>query len=254
MTEQEERRILLVEDNPDFSKTAKKCLQERAYEVRHAQDYVQANAILLAQDTSGFSGVISDCFFPEETGSGKRSLGLALVDKMLATDESGKRIEDYEKAFEKIMDLDDELRTYVRIVGSHSSEDPKNNPIFKAASTASRVSREVGAIVTKNTLAMVCKEEASRFKDHYKALRDAIEKDESNQPLGIAVAELADELKLPVVLATSTNHHDSLTQPIQNYTRWPLVDCSTNYPNEKDTAYFWSRVLNCLERRIGESK
>ncbi|MFA5992837.1 MAG: hypothetical protein WC796_03975 [Candidatus Pacearchaeota archaeon] len=94
--------------------------------------------------------------------------------------------------------------------------------------------------------------EATAPKDYYTDLRTAIEKDEANQPLGILVAELADQLGLPVVLATSTHHHDSLTHPIIAYSeyKWPLIDCGQNSPNEKATPEFWSRVLNCLEEKL----
>lgn len=43
-----------------------------------------------------------------------------------------------------------------------------------------------------------------------------MEESESNQPLGVLIAEEARVRGIPFVLATSTYHHDELTQPIQD--------------------------------------
>ena len=90
-------------------------------------------------------------------------------------------------------------------------------------------------------------------KDYYSALMKAMEESEANQPLGLLVAERADELSLPFILATSTYHHDILTQPVHDYASvkgWTLVDCEPNRGDDKASPEFWERVFSELERKL----
>ena len=96
-------------------------------------------------------------------------------------------------------------------------------------------------------------EENPEIRDYFGSFREAMQKNPSNQPLGILVAEKCEELKIPFVLATSTYHHDALTQPIQNYCqtkRWTLVDCNQNKSDEKANPEFWNRVYDSLVREV----
>ena len=55
--------------------------------------------------------------------------------------------------------------------------------------------------------------------------------------------------KIPFVLATSTYHHDELTQPIASYcsrNKWTLIDCKEYNPNEKVETSFWQRAYEAL--------
>ncbi len=95
--------------------------------------------------------------------------------------------------------------------------------------------------------------EARRYAP-YQILEQAVRRDEANQPLGILIGEQAEALGIPFVLATSTNHHDELTQPIQNYAGrrgWKLVDCSPGSEQDKTNEAYWQRAMGELERRMG---
>jgi hypothetical protein len=242
-------QILVVEDNPDFMTAAAmhftnpdvnaipifaNCFDEAEYKLQNQK----------------FNGVITDCFFPRNS-SNDTSLGKQVIEKMLATDETAQRVERYTEVLSQFIDLaDPELRTYVRSMASESEEsDPMKNPVVRAIKQVNMLGKEVASHIAKNTLGMVCKSRPYEFRDHYEALAQAMQKDPANQALGILVAEKAEELGIPKILATSTHHHDALTQPIQNYCgkrNWALVDCSQNNPNEKATPEFWKRAYEEL--------
>ena len=89
--------------------------------------------------------------------------------------------------------------------------------------------------------------------DHFWAMEQAMKRNEDNQPLGVLVAEELEKRNIPFVLATSTYHHDVLTQPIQDYCSkrgWQLIDCNPNNEHEKATPEFWERCYNSLEIRL----
>lgn len=86
-------------------------------------------------------------------------------------------------------------------------------------------------------------------KDYITKLVLAMKWDPSNQPLGVLVADECKQRGIPVVLATSTYHHDSLTQLVQNYVGRigvPLVDCYPEKAHEKATPEFWARAYREL--------
>ncbi|MFA5992838.1 MAG: hypothetical protein WC796_03980 [Candidatus Pacearchaeota archaeon] len=132
MTEQAEKRILLVEDNTDYSTAAIECLQGRGYQLRHAQDYLQAHEALLARTPSGFNGVITDCFFPEITGSGTKTSGLELVDRMQRSDKTEMRVLETLEKLGAIITLDPELRKIARAYFIHNAGNCEENPTFRA--------------------------------------------------------------------------------------------------------------------------
>ena len=95
--------------------------------------------------------------------------------------------------------------------------------------------------------------EYNRDSDPYRRLEKAIERSPSNQPLGILVGEILKTQGIPFVLATSTHHHDSLTQPIQDYCSrrgWRLLDCPRDQPEQKATPEFWRRAYSSLETEM----
>jgi len=88
--------------------------------------------------------------------------------------------------------------------------------------------------------------------DSYHAIELAMKESADNQPLGILLAEKAEEQEIPFVLATSTNHHGLLTQPITDYAykkAWTLIDCVPNTEG-KASPEFWERAYNSLEKRL----
>ena len=205
-------KILLVEDVAQYQDVAQKYLVSRGNDVALAKDYSEAMDRLKNPD---FDGVITDCFFPELTGSGNREIGYQAIQKMLASDPTGRKTTPTAKAIEKVGNL---------------------------------LGTEAVKQIVKNAHA----DYRSKV-DLYWALEQAVKEDETKQPLGILIAEKSEELGLPFILATSTYHHDELTQPIQNYVSrrgWRLVDCGPNSENEKGTPQFWERAFSELERKL----
>ena len=157
----------------------------------------------------GITGVITDVFFPQRGGSGVRDEGLALVQRMRD------------------------------VLGE--SDTCTARAITQVGNT---VGIEAAKLFTRNAGRKYAQEV-----DKLWALEKAIEEDEANQPLGLLVAEQAQQLGIPFVLATSTYHHDILTQPVQDYCGkkgWTLVDCGPNSVDEKSNARFWERVFDVL--------
>jgi CheY-like chemotaxis protein len=75
------KQILLVEDNQEYTKTAREYLESRDLAVAHAKDYSEAVAQL--RNPNQFNGVITDLFFPNRTGSNSISLGINLVNRLI---------------------------------------------------------------------------------------------------------------------------------------------------------------------------
>ncbi len=250
------QEILVVEDNKEFMGGCSVgfCNPDINAVPIFASDYDEA---IKRIESRRYNGAIIDCFFPKTTGTGEREIGRVAIEKMLATDTRGQRIEAYEKFLENSFDKNDpELRRIIRYIGSISEQKP-------LASAVVQVVKLVGAI-DKEKIGKILKDDAKwlfkgieNFKDYYLELRNALEADEHNQALGILVAEECQARGIPFVLATSTYHHDALTQPIQNYcgnNSWQLVDCSTRNPNEKAQASFWQRAYDALLREMGGSR
>ncbi len=250
-------RILLVEDNPRYASSAEQYLASRGQGVALAR---RIQAVTLARDYSEamdklrnpeFDGMITDCFFPEITGRGATSLGQTLVRRMADSDPHERKITQGLETLGKYVDLEDPLvKSYARFAAAVYSPD---SPVFKAVETVfNSLGKQGATLAFKNTIELSYSEHRLP-RDYYGALMKAMEESEANQPLGILVAERADELALPLVLATSTSHHDLLTQPVQNYASrrgWILVDCGPNREDDKASAEFWQRAFSELERKL----
>lgn len=241
--------ILVVEDNYDFFQAAAMFFTRPEVNAipDFANDYSQAMHKL---DRGKYDGAMIDCFFPEEAGSDKRELGKVAIDKMLSTDIRGQRVEEYDKFFSQFLDYNDpELRKIARYIGSIAEKNPEHYSPALAIRAVGNISRDVIGRILKEDSNLLFQNRVKDFKDYYDELRKALEKDPANQALGILVAEEAEKMGIPLVLATSTYHHDALTQPIQNYCQrrgWLLVDCSQGKPDEKATPEFWKRVYETL--------
>ena len=233
-------RLLIVEDNPEYRKGARDFFDSISVNPVYAADYNSAIQNLYAAPTSS---AMIDCFFPKETGSNDISLGREVVERMAQSDPREMQIREGLKSLEPCIDLNDpEMRKYARfMVGGHY--DSLLRTIAKMSETFEKT---LMTHFVKNTMRGTYREDSAR--DYYRALMEAMEQSEANQPLGIEVAERATELKIPLVLVTSTYHHDILTQPVQNYAGsrgWKLIDC--NAPNEKATPAFWQRSYDALK-------
>jgi CheY-like chemotaxis protein len=207
-------RILVVEDNSRFREGANKYLSMRGdIRVAYATNYDEAIREIYAEPR--LDGAIIDCFFPKIAGSGDLTFGHEAIKRLIASDPRGRKTSTVAKALTKVGDL----------LGGDFAK-------FAAKNTGVNYSGEV---------------------DNYWALEQAMKESESNQPLGILVAERAGELGVSFILATSTYHHDELTQPIQDYASrkgWRLVDCGLNSEHEKETPEFWARAFGELKETL----
>ncbi|MBU1135325.1 MAG: hypothetical protein KKG13_02290, partial [Nanoarchaeota archaeon] len=207
------------------------------------------------------SGAIIDCFFPERKLSFIKdvSLGKYAVEKMALSDPRESKIVEGLKVLKEYVDLEDpDMMNYARFLVNESSrsyDDISQNPIFLAIKQVSILDgpeKEVATLAAKQSLGLSY-DEKNAPKDYYGALMKAMEESEANQPLGILVAERASELDIPFILATSTYHHDILTQPIQDYAsrnEWTLVDCGPNKEDDKASPEFWERAFRELEKKL----
>ena len=244
-------KILLVEDNPRYASSAEEYLASRSHFVALAKDYSQAIDRLTNPE---FDGMITDCFFPENTGSGNTTLGKELVRKMAKSDSRERKIIEGLEVLGQYVDLEDPaMLKYARsLIGTSQERDISQSAIGMALKQVSKLGKEAATFIAKETLGRAYRENRTP-KDHYGTLMKAIEDSEANQPLGILIAERADELGLPFILATSTYHHDALTQPVQDYASgkgWRLVDCGPNREDDKASPEFWERALSELERKL----
>jgi CheY-like chemotaxis protein len=242
------KKILLIEDNPKYASSAEQYLASRSYDVALARDYSQAISRLTNPE---FDGMIADCFFPESIGSGNINLGKELVGRMAKSDSHEKKITEGLEILGQYVDLEEQdTKKYARLAADLFQP---NSAVFKALElVATKVDKQIATHAFKETLQLIYRE-YSAPKDYYGALLKAMEESEANQPLGILVAEKADELNLPFILATSTYHHDILTQPVQNYASkkgWKLVDCGPNKEDDKASPEFWERATGELERKL----
>jgi len=248
-------RILVVEDNPRYREGADKYFsRQTSLETAYAIDYDSAIPLLPGDPRQ--DGVISDVFFPKKTGSGDITLGKEAIKKMAELDSQYRAIQDVLDEVGKYVKIDDELREYLVNFASSVSVDkefvkPKDSPVILAIiKVGETLGPEAATHIAKNSLGVAYKiKDRDSRPDYFGALEKAMQESEANQPLGILIGERADELDIPFILATSTHHHDILTQPVQNYTGkkgWHLIDCIPGEEDEKATPEFWKRVYECL--------
>lgn len=248
--------ILVVEDNPAFRKGAEKYFASRSdVQVVYASDFNTARGHLTAEPRT-IDAAIIDCFFPATQGAGSEDLAIGnmIVAVMESADPREQRILKGLEVFGRYIDLDDELRGYARACIASISGSIEDSVLVKALEQVSSLGMGRKAVtgIARNALALGY--DAKRApRDYYGALRSAIEQSPANQPLGIPVADGATMLGIPFVLATSTYHHDVLTQPLQDYASrkgWTLVDCIPGQDQDKATPQYWARAMRELEQRI----
>jgi len=253
-------KILIIEDNESYRKAAEDFFRDKDVEIVYAKDSDEAAASL--ESNPGYNGAIVDCFFPKKTGSEDRELGISMIEKMANEDPNFRKYDDVLEEFGKYVELDSELRTYIQSWAKSAQRyDLDKNPTLRAIARCSTVLGKAGAAhILKNTLGAMHKinsldDKGSR--DYYAALEKAVQEDERNQPLGIYIAETLEGIGVPFVLATSTYHHDILTQPICNYAgkrRWQVIDCYQGKEDEKATPEFWESVYSALNREMEDRR
>ncbi|HLC31302.1 MAG TPA: response regulator [Candidatus Nanoarchaeia archaeon] len=250
--------ILIVEDNPLFREGATSYFfTQSGVQVHFAVDYDDAITKLGAEPVYG--AAIVDCFFPKKTGSNDVSLGRGLVEKMALSDPRELKMRKGLEVLAQDTDLTDPvMMNYARYFVSISNyKDLSQSPVIKAlrqviAGNEDEVIRKkTGTLIFKKTFDGVCAN-SQISSDYYGALLKAMDESEANQPLGILAAERIVERGISFILATSTYHHDILTQPIQNYAiknGWTLVDCNPDNQNHKATLDYWKNAFLVLQEQ-----
>jgi CheY-like chemotaxis protein len=92
-------------------------------------------------------------------------------------------------------------------------------------------------------------------------LRDEIFLNKKNAPLGILIAEKAEEMKIPYVIATSLYHHNHLAEPVFYYCYKYLKNCEIEEgdiitggegENLKLKREYWEKVFTRLITRLNK--
>ncbi|MBI2112293.1 hypothetical protein HYT52_02040 [Candidatus Woesearchaeota archaeon] len=241
--------ILLVEDNPGYAQVGVDVLSSQR-QVALARDYAEAMDKLTI---SGITGVVTDCFFPERTGSGERTIGKDLIERMAQSDPRESAIVEFSRAIAESVEFNPvELRKYAEFISRHSlgANARESTLVRTIVHIASTIGKNVATTSLVDTIGWAVERDYGQQKDYYGALRQAVLESEANQPLGIMVAEKAREMGLPLLLTTSTYHHDILTQPVQDYVQrqgWRLFDCGPGEEKDKSSRQFWERVARELK-------
>ena len=254
-------KILLIEDNPEYRAAAEQFFATQDVELDVARDYKEFKAKIANQ----YDGAISDCFFPEETGTGKKDLGKKVIEIMATLNPRMRGWQDTVDRVGALVTLDEELENMVRR-WTYASRiyDLDQEPLMRAIERASTLGPDKAAKIVKNTLSMLYSDEhwkkeavALGNKDYRVELEKGLEESESNQALCILAAKELENRKIPFVFATSTHHHDSMTQPIldhmfrleiKNY--HGMQDCYGS--DTKTSQEFWERTYSVLERHMKE--
>jgi hypothetical protein len=229
----EEGKLLVIDDQ--HYETAKKYFESVGIDVDVARDYNEATQLGI----QNYSGVITDCFFPEETGSGKREKGEKILENIAQefgnigdpnisalgrrliqeididdyitklTDEEKQEKMNYfiplaremllENTFEEI-DLED--------LKEKTMEGTKYTPSLSNVVNTffSYISREL--LGEQGNLSEI---------RAYDKMAENLAKSENNQPLGILISEEARKVNIPAFIATDTHHHDGVYVTVRRY-------------------------------------
>jgi len=166
-------------------------------------------------ESKKYNGVISDIFFPQTTGSEERQLGKKLIYTLA---------KEY-LASNEAKEASESLANYEKFVGIDKF------PEF--ISSGDKYGIDFGSLT-----------------ELYKNL----EKDSSNQPLGLLIADEAKKKGTKIVLATSLNHHHASAQPAMSYGWTRKIEiCEANSEGDytKSSADFWQ---SAFKRLMGERR
>ena len=116
--------------------------------------------------------ILSDCFFPEETNSGKRELGRSVIEKLIQDDPEEMRVREFLYKFDKLVTLDDELKEIVRNYAISSSRSEVNvGPVVNSIAKVSGVlGKDAAAKIAKESLGALQKFSTDDSRDYYGAL------------------------------------------------------------------------------------
>jgi|GEM_PF-3826399 len=216
------KTILFIEDNV----IAQALIAEvfGGEEITICGDYVAAME-KLSQDQYGL--VITDIFFPQETGTGKKELSGELAERLRSFCQK-KGINDF---FEKIVE--------VLSIKEYIEEDAMNDLSYAFEQS------EIEAEEIENV--MVCQKRAITGIDSWLS-----SKDETDQPLGVLIAEECEKRSLKFRMASSLFHHNDKLEAINQFVnskKWPdvfdyghKISSGKELENPKEYRIFWEEL------------
>lgn len=207
-------RILVVEDEPRYREACQRYLEAsgKGYDLIYAEDHDSALRHIPFQSRGD---TVERVFAPE--------LDAVVTDCFFPKGGEGEHIEALKSFFEM----------YVRVRG----DSPEARAVKKVS------------LDTMPGLPLQMPWMSKSYKPLYEIVKAGRPSDQL--PFGYRVARRALASETPVVMATSTFHHDGTTQLVVDWAGKegvPLIDCSPGKPEEKETPEFWERVFNRVER------
>ena len=263
-------KLLIIEDREEYRRAAREYFaSQESVEVMYAVDYESA---MNALKEPNINGVITDLFFPKETGSLDRSLGMSVIQKLRKSPTQRRYnglVWDILAEFESLIpDMDDELRDKVVDFASMEAHylrdrddevNPYEIPFMQALRTIVEDSKPKSLLGSvKQTIPKYAAGEVY-VPELYKT-EVSMRESANNQPLGILVAEEAESRGLHFVIATSTYHHGEKTNALCTYQRdqgWPEfvdVEESSSSTDKKNTPQFWERAHKKIIEQITGGK
>ena len=249
--------VLIVDDNILYREAA---LHAKSQLHRYIlKDFKSASNLL---DEKKFDAAVIDVFFPYDS---ECILDFSLFETavdLLKEIPRLKCIEDHVTSYREIIKLNQTTIPILRNLGRYNFDrgniNPKNNSTYTATK---RANENLGKHKATKIFINSTKDDFNNNedfdmygRDSIRDIYEAMQKDPSNQPLGIVLGNKLSELEIPFVLATSTHHHDILTQPIQEYCdirEWKLFDSMGLM--EKSNPDYWTEVYEVLNKRFQES-
>ena len=246
-------KLLLVEDNPQYRRTAEETLNGRNYSV--ATNYDEAIDKLNSADV-----IITDVFFQQNKSGTSPELQIKAVEaiKYGLIKKYVQQISAKVKA-EAGIEIDDRLRKCFETIGYHHlgcsegynpSSSLDQSIIMYARCFKEKTAEKLEEAV--NDMIGVASEGV--VKKLFKPLEDYMKRDSSNQPLGYLIAEEAEKLGKPFVLVTSLRHAQTSLVPILRSAKardWKMLEGGDG---SKETPEYWIKAYEQLKggRRNGK--
>lgn len=218
MTIDKTSKILVIEDNIEERLAAEKALAEAGHTEFKSVETLADGLALMPQ----FDAVLSDLFFPAGDEPTEK-----YIQRFLPVYETYKRERFFEK---KDSALKDHIYSLAKVL-DYTPEQYLYEFICKTSSPET-IKECKEAVLGINDI--------ERYEKFLKIEEDI--RNGSNLPLGIIAAERAKELKIPVVIITSTNHHDMAFSPVERMIKGPCLEGLV------DGRKYWTRGIDMLMR------
>ena len=243
-------KILVVEDKPENIAAAKECYSMREeYDFAYAIDYDEAMTTL---GGTSYTGIITDCFMPNKTGSGNITLGLSLIDRLVVTSkEILDRREKYQQQLQEykdVLDIDNPLVSRAFYI---NSDDSFLNGVMRTLFTKSKSSEENTKLYLEFYGVKSYSGQDDRWggaeKDHAWILEQMMRQTEI-QPLGVLIIDYAKPKNIPHFMLSA--RHNTAGDVIRKWCEDNQVPFDNPTESEKAYSHYWSEGLRSIERQI----